>query len=331
MAPFFASLKANAVKFVHREMNRFARMPAGRQLGAAFAVLLALMVLLSALTLMALADTNARARELEQKWLAGVGALAEARAAVVEMREMEVKHSHTEDSIYLTFSEEKITSSNKTAITALAAYRQLAAGPEETLLLANVDKSLAAYQNYSQQVVELGRENKQAEAAGIADGSSAIALDETLGALAASTQFNFAGARHAAEVANATHARARTLVVGLLVTALALGSGMALLIKTLINASVERVAQGSVQVERAGETMEQIVAAIGRVSAIVGEISAASAEQSSGVAQVGQAVMQMDRATQQNAALAEESQAGAESLKQQAQQLVQAVALFKLA
>jgi hypothetical protein len=38
----------------------------------------------------------------------------------------------------------------------------------------------------------------------------------------------------------------------------------------------------------------------------------------------------MDQATQQNAALVEESAAAAESLKGQAQQLVQAVAVFKL-
>ena len=62
----------------------------------------------------------------------------------------------------------------------------------------------------------------------------------------------------------------------------------------------------------------------------MGEISAASAEQSAGVAQVGEAVTQMDQATQQNAALVEESAAAAESLKQQAQQLVQAVAVFKV-
>jgi hypothetical protein len=38
----------------------------------------------------------------------------------------------------------------------------------------------------------------------------------------------------------------------------------------------------------------------------------------------------MDQATQQNAALVEESAAAAESMKVQAQQLVQAVAVFKL-
>ena len=101
-------------------------------------------------------------------------------------------------------------------------------------------------------------------------------------------------------------------------------------IKSLINTSVERVEQGTALVDQAGATMSEVVTAIKRVNDIMGEISAASTEQSTGVAQVGEAVTQMDQATQQNAALVEESAAAAESLKGQAQQLVQAVAVFKL-
>ncbi|MFY9460735.1 MAG: methyl-accepting chemotaxis protein [Aquabacterium commune] len=102
-------------------------------------------------------------------------------------------------------------------------------------------------------------------------------------------------------------------------------------IKSLIGRSVEQVEQGTSLVDQAGKTMDEIVGSIKRVSDIVSEISSASVEQSSGVQQVGQAVTQMDQATQQNAALVEESAAAAESLKGQAQQLVQAVAVFKLA
>jgi len=101
-------------------------------------------------------------------------------------------------------------------------------------------------------------------------------------------------------------------------------------IKQLIGTSVERVEQGSALVDRAGDTMTEVVAAIRRVTDIVAEISAASNEQSAGVGQVGEAMVQMDQATQQNAALVEESAAAAHSLKMQAQQLVQAVAVFKL-
>ena len=102
-------------------------------------------------------------------------------------------------------------------------------------------------------------------------------------------------------------------------------------IKALISTSVERVEQGVSLVDQTGRSVGEVVASIRRVSDIVAQISAASAEQSTGVAQVGQAVTQMDRATQQNAALVEQSAAAAGTLKSQAEQLVDAVARFRIA
>jgi methyl-accepting chemotaxis protein len=101
-------------------------------------------------------------------------------------------------------------------------------------------------------------------------------------------------------------------------------------IKSLINASVERVEHGTALVDQAGATMTEVVSSIRRVTDIMGEISAASSEQSSGVAQVGEAVTQMDQATQQNAALVEQMAAAASSLKTQANDLVQVVSRFKI-
>jgi methyl-accepting chemotaxis protein len=102
-------------------------------------------------------------------------------------------------------------------------------------------------------------------------------------------------------------------------------------IKLLINASVERVGQGTALVDRAGATMTEVVDSIKRVADIVGEISTASAEQSIGVTQVGKSISQIDQMTQQNTALVEESAAAAESMKFQAVQLVEAVSVFKIA
>ncbi len=101
-------------------------------------------------------------------------------------------------------------------------------------------------------------------------------------------------------------------------------------IKGLIGASVDKVQTGTQLVAQAGSTMQDVVSSVRRVTDIMGEISSASAEQSASVAQVGGAVTQMDQVTQQNAALVEESAAAADSLKKQAEQLVQAVAVFKL-
>lgn len=101
-------------------------------------------------------------------------------------------------------------------------------------------------------------------------------------------------------------------------------------IKGLIGASVERVEAGTALVDRAGQTMGEVVDSIRRVTDIMGEISAASGEQSMGVDQINEAVTQMDQTTQQNAALVEEMAAAASSLSHQAHGLVETVAQFKL-
>jgi len=101
-------------------------------------------------------------------------------------------------------------------------------------------------------------------------------------------------------------------------------------IKSLINASVARVEQGTALVDQAGSTMTEVVQAIGRVTAIMAEISTASTEQALGVEQVGEAVSQMDEVTQQNAALVEQMAAAASGLKNQAAELVDAVSVFRL-
>ncbi|MFK8260453.1 methyl-accepting chemotaxis protein [Erwinia sp. AnSW2-5] len=101
-------------------------------------------------------------------------------------------------------------------------------------------------------------------------------------------------------------------------------------IKGLIEDSVSRVDTGSVLVESAGETMNDIVSAVTRVTDIMGEIASASDEQSRGIDQVGAAVNEMDRVTQQNAALVEQSASAAASLEDQASRLTQAVAVFRI-
>ena len=101
-------------------------------------------------------------------------------------------------------------------------------------------------------------------------------------------------------------------------------------IKGLISDSVGRVEKGTVLVDQAGNTMNEVVDAIRRVTHIVTEISAASSEQSQGVNQVGEAVSQMDQTTQQNAALVEQSAAAADSLRLRSQELVQSVDVFRL-
>ena len=101
-------------------------------------------------------------------------------------------------------------------------------------------------------------------------------------------------------------------------------------IKEMLAVSANKVTTGVALAERAGNTMEEIIASVRRVTNIMGEIAAASAEQSAGIAQVNTAVVQMDEVTQQNAALVEQAAAAAVSLEEQTANVVQALDVFKL-
>ncbi|HUP08134.1 MAG TPA: methyl-accepting chemotaxis protein, partial [Caldimonas sp.] len=101
-------------------------------------------------------------------------------------------------------------------------------------------------------------------------------------------------------------------------------------IKTLIENSVERVADGARQVGAAGETMGAIVEQVGHVASLIGEIASATAEQAGSVGEVNAAVGQIDSMTQQNAALVEQSSAATQALKEQARVLAHAVGSFRV-
>ncbi len=101
-------------------------------------------------------------------------------------------------------------------------------------------------------------------------------------------------------------------------------------IKALITDSVAKVEDGGKLVDKAGQTLKEIVTSIKKVSDIVAEIAAAAREQATGIEQVNRAILQMDQVTQQNAALVEQTAAASHSMGDQAQELQQLMSFFRL-
>jgi methyl-accepting chemotaxis protein len=101
-------------------------------------------------------------------------------------------------------------------------------------------------------------------------------------------------------------------------------------IKSMLDNSADKVSSGTKLVKEAGETMRDIVTAVGKVTEMMAEIQSSSAEQRDGIQQVRGAVHQMDEMTQQNAALVEEAAAIAESVHDQTRKLSEAVEKFKI-
>jgi methyl-accepting chemotaxis protein len=101
-------------------------------------------------------------------------------------------------------------------------------------------------------------------------------------------------------------------------------------IKLLIDGTARSVESGVAQVHFVGDTVKDIVRAIGMVATIIDDISSGTDGQKSGIAEVKRAIASLDEVVQQNAALVEESAAAADSLKHQADSLSGTVSQFKL-
>jgi methyl-accepting chemotaxis protein len=101
-------------------------------------------------------------------------------------------------------------------------------------------------------------------------------------------------------------------------------------IKSLITASVEHVEHGTTLVDNAGATMQEIVTAIGQVRELMERLSRDSQAHAEGIDSVQRTVTRLDSATRENAGLVEDSARAAASLHGDADELVAAVASFKL-
>ncbi|WP_343733227.1 methyl-accepting chemotaxis protein [Duganella sp.] len=101
-------------------------------------------------------------------------------------------------------------------------------------------------------------------------------------------------------------------------------------IKALIDTSTDKIDIGAGMASAAGQDMEAVIAAIGRVAAIMGDISGSTREQSNGVHQVQDAIMHLDEVTRQNAQMVEEASTATGVLDLQTQAVAKALEVFKL-
>ena len=144
-------------------------------------------------------------------------------------------------------------------------------------------------------------------------------------------QTNLLALNAAVEAARAGEAGRGFAVVASEVRSLAQRSSQAAKdITDLITSSAGQVRNGVDLVNKAGQSLQEIVDSVREVAAIVADIAHASTEQASGIDQINKALSQMDEVTQQNSALVEENAATAKTLEDQQNAMNEQVGFFRV-
>jgi methyl-accepting chemotaxis protein len=101
-------------------------------------------------------------------------------------------------------------------------------------------------------------------------------------------------------------------------------------IKKLINDSVGKVSSGTALVDKAGKTMQEVVASIQRTTDLVSAIATSSAAQSMGISDVNGAIHAMEELTGRTASMVSQAEASARNLENLASGLSAMVSSFTI-
>jgi methyl-accepting chemotaxis protein len=101
-------------------------------------------------------------------------------------------------------------------------------------------------------------------------------------------------------------------------------------IKKLINESVGKVSAGTALVDRAGQTMQEVVRSIQQTTDLVSAIAASSAAQSRGITDVHGAIETMGQLTERTASMVSQAEASANNLEELAAGLSAMVSSFTI-
>ena len=101
-------------------------------------------------------------------------------------------------------------------------------------------------------------------------------------------------------------------------------------ITALISDSNVKVDEGAQMVDKASNSLDEIVTGVKQVSDIVAEIAAASSEQKAGIEQVNNAIRQMEALTQDNVAIVDKTATASKTMQQQAEEMRDMISFFKI-
>ncbi|MBV8603447.1 MAG: MCP four helix bundle domain-containing protein [Pelomonas sp.] len=323
----------------------------GARLGAAFAIVLALTLVLGGFSIRSLSVVNGATQDLATNWLPGTRYLGAFVTILNAERRAEAIISEAHDGATLDAQITSLQTNRHKADDAWQAYAKTISSPDERALADSIAQSLKSYREVADRSVAAAHGGDNDGAYKLYDGEGRAAFNAFSAAVQKDIEYQTTGADKAFDNSQTEYARTRNLVIAVLVLALGLGATLALLITRSITGPIQRavqvaqiVASGDLSSEVKSDSHDetgQLLGALGemngRLAAIVGDVRMVSDSIATGSSQIAAGNQDLSQRTEEQASNLEETAAAMEELSstvknnadaaQQARQIAQNAAL----
>jgi methyl-accepting chemotaxis protein len=312
-------------------MKWFSELKLATKLGASFAAVLLLSLILGVFSLHQLTLINEASTDIAQNWMPSVRAVLQMKSSLGRFRsqELQLVLSTTEEdkARFGKGMEEQLANLKKSK----DEYARLISTAEERIAFDEFDKVLGDFVAGAAKVAEAVRQDREEDAQALSRGESSRQLNRMNALIDQMVQLNTEGGIAASKNADALHAKARQLIIGLLLASLAAGAAAAaLMTRWLVNRlggepnyAVEiarRIASGDLSMEvrtRSGDKSSLLFAMKGMRDSLlklIGEVRAGTETIASTSSQIAAASQDLSARTEGQASSLEETAASMEEL-----------------
>jgi methyl-accepting chemotaxis protein len=295
----------------------------GQRLAAVMGLMLALLMLMSALAILEMSRMQAQTRDITTNWLPSVALVNQINTNTSDYRIAETGHVLATEDADMAVKDKEMATVMAEFDKNRAAYARLISSPEEQRLYDAFLADWKAYMAAHDKLYAHSRKNETDQARAILDGESHKFFNSSSDILNQLIELNAKGAQDASETAERAYTTARTVIATVLFIAVA----MALLISRLLIRSItvplkkavqvaDAVADGDLRLDieaRGGDEAAQLMRALDRmqqalidtvsqVRANAESVSTASSQIAQGNADLSQRTEEQASALQQTAA-----------------------------
>ncbi len=317
-------------------MKLLTRLNIGPRLGAAFAVVLALTLVVGLGAINRLAQVNAATADIATNWLVATRALGDFRGAVNAMRRAEANHLLAGKPAEYPTEEARIAAAGSKADEAWKRYTDTVTSDDERTLARTIEAALGRYRETQTRLLALSRAGAEqsAEARAWFQGSSREALTAVMEALDRDVAFQGRGADAAYQASQDNYQQTRLLVIGLLSAAVIAGATLAWLITRSITLPIaqavhvaETVAGGDLSAtwsidsnDETGRLLAALQRMNRRLAQIVGEVRQGAESIATGSSQIATGNADLSQRTEEQASNLQQTAASMEELTATVQQ-----------